>query len=102
MGTEVTVYLWHDDDEVGQNAVNAVFAEVARIDKLMSTYIEDSEMSAINRDAAEVPVDIGNELFRLILRSLDISVLTRGAFDITYDSVGQHYDFREGRRPAAG
>ena len=99
MGTEVTVYLWHDDDKVGQDAVNAVFAEVARIDNLMSTYIEDSEMSAINRDAAETPVAVGDELFRLILRSLDISVLTRGAFDITYDSVGQHYDFREGRRP---
>jgi thiamine biosynthesis lipoprotein len=26
-------------------------------------------------------------------------VLTRGAFDITYDSIGQHYDFREGLRP---
>lgn len=99
MGTEVTVYLWHDDDEAGQNAVNAVFAEVARIDQLMSTYIEDSEMSSINRGAAEEPVAIGDELFGLILRSLDLSVLTRGAFDITYDSVGQHYDFREGRRP---
>jgi len=28
-------------------------------------------------------------------------VLTRGAFDITYDSVGQHYDFRERVRPDA-
>ena len=52
MGTEVTVYLWHDDNEVGQDAVSAVFTEVARIDNLMSTYIEDSEMSAINREAA--------------------------------------------------
>jgi thiamine biosynthesis lipoprotein len=99
MGTEVTVYLWHDDDVVGQDAVNAVFEEVARIDKLMSTYIEDSEMSEINRNAAAGPVAISDELFKLILRSLDISLLTRGAFDITYDSVGQHYDFREGRRP---
>ena len=99
MGTEVTVYLWHDDDEIAQDAVNAVFKEVARIDNLMSTYIEDSKMSDINRRAADGPVEVGDELFRLITRSLDISVLTRGAFDITYDSVGQHYDFREGRRP---
>jgi thiamine biosynthesis lipoprotein len=99
MGTEVSVYLWHDDEEIGQDAVNAVFKEIARIDNLMSTYIEDSEMSEINRNAAKSPVEVGEELFTLILRSLDISVLTRGAFDITYDSVGQHYDFREGRRP---
>jgi len=102
MGTEVTVYLWHDDNVTGQDAVNAVFKEVERIDKLMSTYIEDSEISAINREAAEKPVAVSDELFTLILRSLDISVLTRGAFDITYDSIGQHYDFREGLRPDEG
>ena len=35
----------------------------------------------------------------MIRRSLDISALTNGAFDITYESVGQHYDFRERQRP---
>jgi thiamine biosynthesis lipoprotein len=99
MGTEVSVNVWHDDLETAQEAVAAVFAEVARIDNLMSTYIEDSEISRINREAASGPVAVGDELFTLILRALDISLLTRGAFDITYDSVGQHYDFREGRRP---
>lgn len=100
MGTEVSVYLWHEDAEIGQKAVTAVFAEVARLDRLMSTYKEDSEISAINRLAATAPVETGQELFDLIIRSLDISVLTLGAFDITYDSVGQHYDFREGIRPS--
>ncbi len=99
MGTEVSVYLWHDDEAIGQDAVNAVFREVARLDNLMSTYIADSKMSEINRDAAVGPVEAGDELFWLITRSLDISLLTRGAFDITFDSVGRHYDFREGRRP---
>ena len=101
MGTEVSVYVWHDDPATADKAVAAVFAEVARIDNLMSTYIENSKISEINRDAAERPVEVGDELFTLILRSLDISVLTHGAFDITYDSVGQHYDFRAGRRPDA-
>jgi len=99
MGTEISVYLWHDEPEKGRQAVAAVFAEVARLDQLMSTYIETSRISEINRQAAAGPVDAGDELFRLIQRSLDISLLTRGAFDITYDSVGQHYDFRQGRRP---
>ncbi len=99
MGTEVSVYLWHDDEVTGQEAVNALFREVARIDKLMSTYIADSKMSEINREAAQRPVEAGDELLALIVRSLDISVLTRGAFDITFESIGQHYDFRERRRP---
>lgn len=99
MGTEVSVYLWHDDIEIGAQLVEDVFVEVSRIDRLMSTYIEDSKISDINRLAAEEPVIAGDELFELIRRSLDISVLTHAAFDITYDSAGQHYDFRNGQRP---
>jgi len=99
MGTEVSVYLWSDDPEVGEQALESVFAEAARIDRLMSTYKDESEISKINRLAAQEPVVCGDELFQLVRRSLDISVLTLGAFDITYDSVGQHYDFRSRQRP---
>ena len=99
MGTEVSVYLWSDDAQLGQRAVEEVFSEAARIDRLMSTYRDDSEISKINRLAAVSPVVTGEELFRLVQRSLDISVLTLGAFDITFDSVGQYYDFRSRQRP---
>ena len=99
MGTEVSVRLWHEDPDTGRALVRQVFDEVDRIDRLMSTYKDDSRISEINREAAKRPVVAGDELFRLIQRSLDISTLTHGAFDITYDSVGQHYDFRARQRP---
>ncbi|MDH3431516.1 MAG: FAD:protein FMN transferase [Gammaproteobacteria bacterium] len=99
MGTEVSVTLWHDDAAVGAQLVEEVFREAERINQLMSTYVEDSRISTINRLAASEPVVAGDELFMIIRRSLDISVLTRGAFDITYESVGQHYDFRKRQRP---
>ena len=99
MGTEVSVLLWHDDAATGEQIVALVLAEAERIDQLMSTYKDDSRISEINRLAASEAVAAGDELFQLIRRSLDISVLTRGAFDITYDSVGQHYDFRNRQRP---
>ena len=101
LGTEVSVRLWHDDPDKGRAFVEQFFKEVDRIDQLMSTYIEESEISRINREAAQHPVEAGDELFRIIQRSLDISTLTRGAFDITYESVGQHYDFRARQRPDA-
>lgn len=101
MGTEVSVELWHDDPAAGARAIDAVFAEFDRIDRLMSTFKPDSRISKINREAADHAVPAGAELFDLVVRSLDIAVLTRGAFDITFDSVGQHYDFREHRRPDA-
>ena len=99
MGTEISVMLGHDDALEGQRLIEQVFAEAKRIDLLMSTYIDDSRISDVNRRAADEPVVAGDELFRLIQRSLDISVLTRGAFDITYESIGQHYDFRNRERP---
>ena len=99
MGTEVSVYFWHADEARAQAIIEEVFTEVDRINALMSTYVESSRISEINRRAADEPVFAEEELFQLIQRSLDISVLTHGAFDITYDSVGQHYDFRERQRP---
>ena len=84
---------------LGRLVLEEVFNEAARIDRLMSTYKDESEISKINREAATHPVAATDELFTLLQRSLDISALTRGAFDITYDSVGQHYDFRERQRP---
>jgi thiamine biosynthesis lipoprotein len=99
MGTEVSVYLWSDDAQLGQKALEEVFSEAARIDRLMSTYKDDSEISKVNRLAADSPVVASEELFQLVQRSLDISVLTLGAFDITFDSVGQYYDFRSRKRP---
>ena len=99
MGTEVSVYFWHENEARGEAIIEEIFAEVDRINALMSTYVETSLISDINRRAADEAVFASEELFQLIRRSLDISVLTRGAFDITYDSVGQHYDFRERRRP---
>lgn len=99
MGTEVRVLAWHDDAGEGEKVIAAVFDEVARIEALMSTYREDSRISLINREAHERSVPAGNELYSLIVRALDVSVLTHGAFDITYDSVGRHYDFRSGKHP---
>jgi thiamine biosynthesis lipoprotein len=101
MGTEVSVYLWSDDPEAGRLALDEAFAEADRIDRLMSTYKDRSEISKINREAGSAPVAVGDELFSLVQRAIDISILTRGAFDITFDSVGQHYDFRAQQRPDA-
>ena len=101
MGTEVSVHLWHEDAGRAAALIDAVFDEASRIDELMSTFKETSRISEINRDAAERPVYAGHELFGLIRRAQDVSVLTRGAFDITFDSVGQHYDFRARKRPDA-
>ena len=99
MGTEVSVELWHEDAAQGLAAARAVMAEYHRINQLMSTYLATSEISALNREAAAAPFVVGQELFDLIARSLDLGRLSEGCFDITYDSVGFLYDLRAGVVP---
>ena len=99
MGTVVTVELWHEDDRQGEKQVEAIMGEMHRIDALMSSYKPDSELSAVNDGAARAPVTVSKELLALIERALEYSDITSGAFDITYASAGQHYDYRNNSKP---
>ena len=99
MGTRVEVRLWHDDPSVAKRLLSDSMAEFDRIETAMSTYRAESEISNLNAHGAEGWVEISTELFDLIRRALKLSVTTGGAFDITYDSVGDLYDFRERIRP---
>jgi thiamine biosynthesis lipoprotein len=101
MGTAIHVELWGDDALQAERAIDAVMAEMHRIDHLMSPYKSGSELSLINRDAARRAVPVGAELFGLIERSLHFSRLSDGAFDITFASVGHLYDYRQGVAPDA-
>lgn len=101
MGTRVSVEFWLDDATGAEELLEAVLDEYRRIDRLMSTYRDDSEMSRINSLASVEPVTISDELFALIARSLELSTASDGAFDISYESVGYLYDYREAQRPAA-
>jgi FAD:protein FMN transferase len=99
MGTRITVELWADDAAKGRDAIEAVLAEMRRVDQAMSTYKPSSELSIVNARAAQEAVQISPELFDLLATALDYSRITDGAFDITYASVGYLYDFKHGVHP---
>jgi thiamine biosynthesis lipoprotein len=99
MGTRITVELFHENDATAQQAADAVLAEMRRIDRTMSPWIESSELALLNREAATRPVAVSDELYSLLGTSLRFSKLTHGAFDITFASVGFLYDYREAVRP---
>jgi thiamine biosynthesis lipoprotein len=100
MGTAIHVELWSDDAANAAAAIDAVMGEMHRIDHAMSPHKPASELSIINRDAATMPVPISAEMARLVARAIELSVLSGGAFDITYASVGHLYDYRRGIRPS--
>jgi thiamine biosynthesis lipoprotein len=99
MGTRIIVELWSDDRLKAEQAIDAVLGEMRHIDDSMSTYKPTSEVSQVNDRAAEGPMRISKELFDLLVTAKEYSVLTDGAFDITYASVGYLYDFRKHVHP---
>jgi len=100
MGTEARVYFWHTDEKLSDKILDDAFAELRRIDTLMSTYKETSELSLVNREAFKAPVVVSSELVNLVTQALAVSRRSQGAFDITYASVGYLYDFPNQVRPA--
>jgi thiamine biosynthesis lipoprotein len=99
MGTSIRVEVWSEDAAVAGAAMAAVMHEMHRIDRAMSPYKPDSELSRINRDAAHGAVAVSEEMFDLLARSIDFSRISDGAFDITYAGVGHLYDYRQRIRP---
>ncbi len=99
MGTAIQVELWSDTRAAGEAAIDAVMAEMHRIDRAMSPHKADSELSSINRRAALEPVRLSDEMYRLVERALEFSRLSAGAFDISYAAVGHLYDYRRQQRP---
>jgi FAD:protein FMN transferase len=99
MGTRIYVEVWDTDAAHGEASIDAVMADMRRIDSLMSHYKPESQLSQINAHAAQEPVRVDKELFDLIKLSTHYSEITEGAFDITYASVGYLYNYPNHVRP---
>jgi len=104
MGTNVSVTLWLDDDQKGEQAVRAVMDEMRRIDQTYSPFIETSELYRVNQLApkasAEKPLKISAEMTEILDKSLYYSRLSDGVFDITFASLGRYYDYRKKLKPS--
>lgn len=101
MGTQVSVELWAEDTVTGQRLIDQVLAEIRRLDLMMNPWNPQSELARINREAAKGAVITTPEIVDVVDRALYYSRLSDGAFDISFASVGQHYDYREGTAPEA-
>ena len=100
MGSHFTFTVVAADDSAGQRALRAGLGEVRRIDRLMSFWDSTSEVVRINRAAGVRPVAVSPETFDLITRTLNLSRLSGGAFDITFASADKLYKFDRQAHPA--
>ncbi|NJB72530.1 thiamine biosynthesis lipoprotein [Saonia flava] len=93
MGSRFDITVVVLDEEIGYININEAVTEITRIEKMISSWDEESETSLINKNAGIKPVKISLELFKLIERAKQISKITDGAFDISYASMDQIWKF---------
>ncbi|MFL5729481.1 MAG: FAD:protein FMN transferase [Cytophagaceae bacterium] len=91
MGNRFEISVATDDSAWGDQCIEDAIAEIHRIEKLFTTFDENSQTNLINRYAGIRAVEIDEEVFDLIGRSIRISELTQGAFDITYGSLDKRF-----------
>lgn len=102
MGTRVVIVAYTSPelgDEPTSKAVSAAFREIQRIEQLMSTWIESSEVSKINAAAGKSAVTVGPETLAVIDKSLWIAQQSGGLFDITFEAMKGVWKFDEGADP---
>ena len=98
MGTRFEITLV-STQEVANQYLNAAQGEIERIERLISSWDANSQTAEINRQSGIKPVKVAKELYDLIARSIEISKITQGAFDISYAALDPVWFF-DGRMKA--
>jgi thiamine biosynthesis lipoprotein len=96
MGSTYTIAAFGEHRGQLASTVRAAFDEARRIDRFLSNYKPDSELSRINREASDGPVQISIEMADLLLDCLEYSRASEGAFDITVGALMKVWGFYKG------
>ncbi|RKE81254.1 FAD:protein FMN transferase [Chryseobacterium sp. AG363] len=91
MGNAFEITVVSDDEKLANQHIDAAINEIRRIEKLLTTFSEESQTNLINRNAGIKPVKVDWEIFDLIERSLRISRITDGYFDISYGGIDKSF-----------
>jgi thiamine biosynthesis lipoprotein len=83
MGTIIEIILTGDDEEGANKAALQAFQEIKRIQTLMSSWMDSSDVTRINRSAGKEWVKVSPETMEVIKKAKEISELSEGGFDIT-------------------
>lgn len=93
MGSRFDITVVASDSIEAHGFIDLAVDEISRIERLISSWDNNSQTSLVNKNAGANPVQVDKELFELIKRSLALSRLTDGAFDISYASMDRIWKF---------
>ena len=93
MGSRFDITVVAATQDQADNYIDLAIAKIDSIEKLISSWDPNSQTSAINQAAGVKPVRVDADLFKLIQRSISISKLSDGAFDISYASMDRIWKY---------
>lgn len=96
MGTEARLVLYATTPAAADAAASAAFARIGGLDRVLSDYRMDSELSGLAAAAGESSIAVSDDLLRVLRHALDIARETAGAFDPTAGPLSVVW--REARR----
>lgn len=102
MGNQFEISLVAEEEELANEWIQQGFNHIKEIEYLLTTYSDTSDLYRINAAAGVEPVVVHKETFGIIERSLQISAITQGAFDISYGSVDKrlwNFDVHQNELP---
>jgi thiamine biosynthesis lipoprotein ApbE len=103
MGTTLRVAIDARERGAGIRVIEDVFAEVRRLDAILSTWRDDSEIAALNHAPPGRKVELSAELARVLAEVADWSRATEGAFDPAVGPLIDAWGLRgKGRVPTPG
>ena len=100
MGTLVGVTLRGDDARVLEGWIREVFAEIERLEAVLSEWRPDSAVSQVNAAAGVNPVQVPSEVIEVLAVAAHVARATHGAFDATWAALADLWrvdapDFRK-------
>jgi thiamine biosynthesis lipoprotein len=98
MGTLVKITVIARSELIAQAAATAGFAEIRRLEELLSTWIPTSELSRVNASAGKTPVLVGPETLTIIQRAMQAAEMTGGGFNIAIGPAVDAWRVTEGQR----
>ena len=98
MGTLVKITAVARSESVAQAAVTAGFAEIRRLEELLSTWIPTSELSRVNAAAGVMPVHVSPETLTVVQRAMQAAEMTDGGFNIAIGPAVDAWRVTEGQR----
>ena len=98
MGTLVTITAVARSEEVAQASATAGFAEIHRLEELLSTWIPTSELSRVNTSAGFMPVHVSPETLAVVQRAMQVAEMTDGGFNIAIGPAVSAWNVTEDQR----